>query len=223
MAKSLRIEGVAGGSSGLSGKTKGLSRAEIKKIQKAKPLANPKSAVKVKPAAKQKPNSPNAAKVFDKTNQTRNRAYQNAYREYEETAGRHGNLYEAQAMAREAMLSAKPSRKISIANKKLTAIKKNKATTPRTSKDTTWSTKKPIKIGGGVLGALKKQIENAKPLSKAEAKANKRGLKAANKPTNKIGSKADRLERKIVNKNFNAPAKTSYVKQLRREAASKKK
>ena len=146
MAKSLRIEGVAGGSSGLSGKTKGLSRAEIKKIQKAKPLANPKSAVKVKPAAKQKPNSPNAAKVFDKTNQTRNRAYQNAYREYEETAGRHGNLYEAQAMAREAMLSAKPSRKISIADKKLTPIKKNKATTPRTSKDTTWSTKKPIKI-----------------------------------------------------------------------------
>jgi hypothetical protein len=81
----------------------------------------------------------------------------------------------------------------------------------------------PIKIGGGKLGPLKKQIKNAKPLPKAEAKANARGLKAANKPTNKIGSKADRLERKIVNKNFNAPAKTSYVKQLRREAASKKK
>ena len=40
-----------------------------------------------------------------------------------------------------------------------------------------------IKIGGGVLGAVKKQIKDAKPLSKAEAKANKRGLKAANKPT----------------------------------------
>ncbi len=36
-----------------------------------------------------------------------------------------------------------------------------------------------VKIGGGVLGAVKKQIKNSKPLSKAEAKANKRGLKAA--------------------------------------------
>jgi hypothetical protein len=42
-----------------------------------------------------------------------------------------------------------------------------------------------IKIGGGVLGAVKKQIKDAKPLSKAEAKANKRGLKAANKPVSK--------------------------------------
>jgi hypothetical protein len=42
-----------------------------------------------------------------------------------------------------------------------------------------------VKIGGGVLGALKKQIKDAKPLSKAEAKANKRGLKAANKPVSK--------------------------------------
>ena len=42
-----------------------------------------------------------------------------------------------------------------------------------------------IKIGGGVLGAVKKQIKNAKPLPKAEAKANKRGLKAANKPVSK--------------------------------------
>ncbi len=40
-----------------------------------------------------------------------------------------------------------------------------------------------VKIGGGVLGAVKKQIKDAKPLSKKEAKANKRGLKAANKPT----------------------------------------
>jgi hypothetical protein len=42
-----------------------------------------------------------------------------------------------------------------------------------------------VKIGGGVLGSLKKQIKDAKPLSKAEAKANKRGLKAANKPVSK--------------------------------------
>jgi hypothetical protein len=47
-----------------------------------------------------------------------------------------------------------------------------------------------IKIGGGVLGAVKKQIKDAKPLSKAEAKANKRGLKAANKPLSKGNAKA---------------------------------
>jgi hypothetical protein len=47
-----------------------------------------------------------------------------------------------------------------------------------------------VKIGGGVLGALKKQIKDAKPLSKAEAKANKRGLKAANKPLSKGNAKA---------------------------------
>jgi hypothetical protein len=52
-----------------------------------------------------------------------------------------------------------------------------------------------VKIGGGVLGAVKKQIKNAKPLSKKEAKANKRGLKAAKKPTNMTGSKADRMQR----------------------------
>ena len=49
MAKAIRIEGVAGGSGGVGGKTKGLTRAQIKKIQKAKPLTEPKSAVKVVP------------------------------------------------------------------------------------------------------------------------------------------------------------------------------
>ena len=59
MAKAIRIEGVAGGSGGVGGKTKGLTRAQIKKIQKAKPLTEPKSAVKVKPAAKQQPSKKN--------------------------------------------------------------------------------------------------------------------------------------------------------------------
>jgi hypothetical protein len=47
MARASRIEGIAGRAGGVGGKTKGLSRAQIKKIQKAKPLAEPKSAVKV--------------------------------------------------------------------------------------------------------------------------------------------------------------------------------
>jgi hypothetical protein len=73
------------------------------------------------------------------------------------------------------------------------------------------------------FGKIQKQ--NAGPLkpTKAEAKANARGLKAAQKPTNKTGSKSDRTERKIVNENFNAPAKSNYVKQLRREGTSPRK
>jgi hypothetical protein len=46
-----------------------------------------------------------------------------------------------------------------------------------------------VKIGGGVLGAVKKQIKDSKPLSKKEAKANKRGLKAAKKPLSKGNKK----------------------------------
>ena len=73
------------------------------------------------------------------------------------------------------------------------------------------------------FGKIQKQ--NAGPLqaTKAEAKANARGLKAAQKPTNKTGSKSDRTERKIVNENFNTPAKSNYVKQLRREGTSLRK
>ena len=47
-------------------------------------------------------------------------------------------------------------------------------------------------------GAKQARAENARltaPVSKAEAKANARGLKAANKPTNKVGSKEDRALR----------------------------
>ena len=58
-----------------------------------------------------------------------------------------------------------------------------------------------VKIGGGTLGPLKKQIADAKPLSKVEAKANARGLKAANKPTNKTGNIADRQQRADLGNN----------------------
>jgi hypothetical protein len=76
---------------------------------------------------------------------------------------------------------------------------------------------------GGALQVERQNTRLVAPLSKAEAKANARGLKAANKPTNKTGAKADRTERKIINKNFNAPAKLNYVQQLRREGTSPRK
>lgn len=41
----------------------------------------------------------------------------------------------------------------------------------------------PVKINTEIFDALKRKIAAKQPLSKAEAKANKRGLKAANKPT----------------------------------------
>jgi hypothetical protein len=49
------------------------SAAAAKAAAKKKPLANPKSAVKVKPAAKQKPNKPDAAKTQFKNDSSRNR------------------------------------------------------------------------------------------------------------------------------------------------------
>jgi hypothetical protein len=48
---------------------------------------------------------------------------------------------------------------------------------------------------GGTLQVLNQNARLARPLTKAEAKANARGLKAANKPTNKVGSKADKALR----------------------------
>lgn len=89
-------------------------------------------------------------------------------------------------------------------------------------KDTTSPSGKQF-IRGGSAQVMNQNARLTKPLTKAEAKANARGLKAANKKTNKVGSKADRTERKIVNKNFNTPAKYSYVKQLRRDGSSPRK
>ena len=80
-----------------------------------------------------------------------------------------------------------------------------------------------VDIRGGAAQAMRQEDRLSQPLSKAEAKGNARGLKAANKPTNKTGAKADRTERKIINKNFNAPAKLNYVQQLRREGTSPRK
>lgn len=45
---------------------------------------------------------------------------------------------------------------------------------------------------GGVLQVTRQNDRLASPISRAEAKANARGLRAANKKTNKVGSKADK-------------------------------
>ena len=80
-----------------------------------------------------------------------------------------------------------------------------------------------VYIQGGSSQVMNQNARLTASLSKAEAKGNARGLKAANKPTNKTGTKANRTERKIINKNFNAPAKSNYVQQLRREGTSPRK
>lgn len=126
-----------------------IKAAEKKPVRK---LAEPsKASVKVKPAAKNVPNPPNKAKALEQGQASGGRAYNKASREYEQGAGKYGNMYEQQDAAREAMFKAPIGRKTSIALKKLTDAEALKATTPRT-KDATWSTKKPIKIKSNQLG-----------------------------------------------------------------------
>ena len=122
------------------------TRAALKSAKSKPPLATPKSNVQTKPARKQVPNPPNQAKAFYKFDSSRGRAYNKAAKEYEEGAGRHGNMYEMQDAASDAAMRAQTTRKANIAGKKLAAAERNKATTPRTSKDTTWSTKNRVKI-----------------------------------------------------------------------------
>ena len=66
------------------------SKAAVKAIPKTK-LAEPsKASVKVKPAAKQKPNKPDAAKTQFKNDSSRTRASGRAMKEYEKIVIRHG-------------------------------------------------------------------------------------------------------------------------------------
>ena len=107
--------------------------------------------VRLKPAAKNVPNPPNEAKALAQGQASGGRAYNKASKEYEQGAGKYGNMYEQQDAAREAMFRAPIGRKTSIALKKLTDAEALKATTPRT-KDATWSKKEPIKIRSNQLG-----------------------------------------------------------------------
>lgn len=58
------------------------SKPSLKAAQKAKPLANPKSAVRLKGAAKSKPNKPDMAKLEYKKSSSKGRAGATAYREH---------------------------------------------------------------------------------------------------------------------------------------------
>ena len=76
-----RIEGVGGGmglgsnraASAKKGSSKPAVKKAIKNAKKAKPLAEPKSAVKVKPPAKTKPAPPNMAKAEEQLYSTMSR------------------------------------------------------------------------------------------------------------------------------------------------------
>ena len=116
----------------------------IKAIKKIKPtgvkgrgtkstsVKEPKFNVKVKSAAKQKPNKPNETKAFFKANSTMGRSYNKAAKEYDSMpeAGRFGSAAERQYTANKIANDSPISRKASIAIKKLTNAEKRKATTP---------------------------------------------------------------------------------------------
>lgn len=108
-------------------------KPSLKAAQKAKPLANPKSAVRVKPAAKQKPNKPNEAKAFSRVDDSMGRAYERSIKEYNAMpeAGRFGSAAEAKANATDIATSTQIGRKTGIAIKKLTEVEKRMATTPK--------------------------------------------------------------------------------------------
>lgn len=90
---------------------------------KSTSIKEPKSAVKVKPAAKQKSNKPNQAKVYNKMNSSRNRI-----------RGGVEVLTPGDAADR-ALAKVQDGRKVKIAQKKLDKARMNKATTPKNEKD----------------------------------------------------------------------------------------
>ena len=108
-------------------------KPSLKAAQKAKPLANPKSAVRVKPAAKQKPNKPNEKKTFAKVDDSMGRAYERSIKDYNAMpeAGRFGSAAEAKANATDIATSTQIGRKTGIAIKKLTEAEKRMASTPK--------------------------------------------------------------------------------------------
>ena len=108
-------------------------KPSLKAAQKAKPLANPKSAVRVKPAAKQKPNKPNEKKTFAKVDDSMGRAYERSIKDYNamSEAGRFGSYAEAKANATDIATSTQIGRKTGIAIKKLTEAEKRMASTPK--------------------------------------------------------------------------------------------
>lgn len=121
---------------------KAAERAKTNKIQK--------NSVKVKPAAKQKPNRPNQAKVNYKDTTSYNRAYSKFIKEYDSmpAAGRFGSAAEREANAIDAMGTLGLSRKANIVKKKISQTNKRKATTP--TNKTVNPVNKTIKINSSI-------------------------------------------------------------------------
>lgn len=121
---------------------KAAERAKTNKIQK--------NSVKVKPAAKQKPNKPNQAKVNYKDKTSYNRAYSKFIKEYDSmpAAGRFGSAAEREANAIDAMGTLGLSRKANIVKKKISQTNKRKATTP--TNKTVNPVNKTIKINSSI-------------------------------------------------------------------------
>lgn len=166
----------------------------VKEAAKKKPLANPKSGVRVKSAAKQQPNKPNETKMVYKINDSGGRAYNKAIKEYNSMpeSGRFGSAAERQAMGIEIMSKAPVGRKVSITGKKLNQAEARKATTPKNI-NTANPFANRVKINTdptkpkGIFGPLKKKAAAANtPANRAKAQANVRGLKVANKRINKM-------------------------------------
>ena len=149
----------------------------VKTAKKSKPLAEPKSAVKVKPPAKTKPGKPNEAKAMYKFDDFRGRVYNKSVKEYESSpsAGRFGSAAERDAMANEAIASSPLGRKVSIVGRKLVEAERRKATTPKRT---------PAKPAQNTV-----KINSAPKKAKAKTKSDARGLKAANKPLSKGNQK----------------------------------
>jgi hypothetical protein len=113
--------------------SKSVKKAAVAKKQaatRAETVRIAKNSVKVKPAAKPKPNKPNETKMLYKVKDSGGRAYNKAIKEYDSMpeAGRFGSAAERQAAGIEAMAKAPVGRKTSIAAKKLNqaAAKKKK-------------------------------------------------------------------------------------------------
>jgi|APGre2960657373_1045057.scaffolds.fasta_scaffold27673_4 hypothetical protein len=98
-------------------------KPSLKAAQKAKPLANPKSGVKVKPTAKQKPNKPDSAKTMFKNDSSRTRASDKAMKEFEldvryETGGRPTDPSYASKLGERVAMNTKLKRKPNLNIKK---------------------------------------------------------------------------------------------------------
>ena len=149
-----------------------------------------KNSVKVKPAAKPKPNKPDAAKTQFKNDSSRTRASDRAMKEYEKNVIRHGERPTdpsfGSKLGERAALNTKLKRKPNLPSKPA-AIKKD-----ATKENFYERIRNPIKINTnptkpkGVFGPLKKKLAAADtPANRAKATNNARGLKAANKPVSK--------------------------------------